>query len=126
MSDIYKEFIMEIYQNPLNAGKIKDATMKAQGYNPLCGDKIELFLKVDEKGKITDIKYEGMGCAISQVSASLVTEHLKGKTIEQAKKMKKEDVLKLIKIDLSKNPSRMKCALLILDVLEKTVVKDKQ
>ncbi len=125
MSDIYREFIMEIYQNPLNVGKIDDATHKAQSYNPLCGDNIELFLRVDGNGKIKDVKYTGKGCAISQVSASLVTEHLKGKTIEHAKKMKKEDILKLIKVDLSKNPTRMKCALLILDVLEKAVGKDK-
>jgi nitrogen fixation NifU-like protein len=124
MSDIYQDFIMEIYQNPLNAGRIDDAKYKAHSHNPLCGDNIELFIKTNSDGKITDIKYYGKGCAISQVSASLVTEHLKGKTIDQAKKMKKEDVLKLIKIDLSKNPSRMKCALLILDVLGKTVGKD--
>jgi len=125
MSDIYREFIMEIYQNPLNVGRIEKATHNAQSHNPLCGDNIELFLMVDTADRITEVKYIGKGCAISQVSASLVTEHLKGKKIEQAKRMKKEDVLKLIKVDLSKNPTRMKCALLILDVLGKTIGKDR-
>jgi nitrogen fixation NifU-like protein len=120
MSDIYQDFILEIYSNPLNSGKIEKPDFHFGASNPLCGDVIEIFLKV-EKGKITGVKYTGKGCAISQVSASLLTESLKGKTVEEAKKLTKEDILRLIRIDLSKNPSRMKCALLSLEVLKKAL-----
>jgi len=121
MSDIYQEFIMEVYKNPLNFGKLEKADFKAVSLNPLCGDKIELYIRL-ENGKIKDVRYTGSGCAISQVSASLFTEFLKGKTPEEAKALKKEDILRLIKIDLSKNPSRMKCALLSLEVLKKAIL----
>lgn len=122
MSDIYQEIIMEVYKNPMNFGKLENPDYHALSHNPLCGDNLELFIKT-ENSMIKEIKYSGKGCAISQVSASLLTEHLKGKTIEQAEKMKKENVLRLIKIDLSKNPSRMKCALLSLEVLKKALEK---
>lgn len=120
MSDIYQEMIIEIYKNPMNFGKLEKPEFHAESYNPLCGDKLELFIKTKD-GKISEIKYSGKGCVISQVSASLLTAHLKGKKIEDAKKISKEDVLGLIKIDLSKNPSRMKCALLSLEVLQKSL-----
>jgi nitrogen fixation NifU-like protein len=120
MSDIYSEFILELYKNPLNFGKIENPDLHGIAYNSLCGDRIELFIKL-ENGKISDIKHTGTGCAISQVSASLLTEHLKGKSIEEAKNIKKENVLDLIRIDLSKNPSRMKCALLSLEALKKAI-----
>lgn len=120
MGDIYQEFILEVYKNPLNFGKLTNAEFQGQSYNPLCGDNLEFYIKTVD-GKITEIKYSGKGCAISQVSASLLTETLKGKTIAEAKAMKKEDVLKLLQVDLSKNPSRMKCALLSLEVLQKAL-----
>ena len=120
MSDIYQDFILEIYSNPLNFGKIENADFHSGASNPLCGDVIEIFLKVKD-GRVADVKYAGKGCAISQVSASLLTESLKGKTVEEAKKLTKDDVLKLIRVDLSKNPSRMKCALLSLEVLKKAL-----
>ena len=120
MSDIYQDFILEIYQNPLNFGKLSDPEFQANSHNPLCGDKITLELRTKD-GKIEEIKYHGSGCAISQVSASLLTETVKGKTVAEAKAMKKDDMLKLLKVDLSKNPSRLKCALLALEVLHKAL-----
>lgn len=125
MSDIYQEFILEVYQHPMNSGKLDKPEFHAKSHNPLCGDKIELFIKTNG-GKITEIKHSGNGCAISQVSASLLTEALKGKTLEEARGMHKEDVLKLLQIDLSRNPSRMKCALLPLEVLQKALKPGKQ
>ena len=119
MTDIYREFIMEIYKNPLNFGKITKPDVSASSGNPSCGDNVEITARLDSEGRISEIKFNGKGCAISQVSASLFTEALKGKTLEDAKKMKKEDVLELLKIDLGKNPTRMKCALLPLDVVKK-------
>ena len=123
MEDLYQEFIIELYQNPRNFGKIENADYHSEVNNPTCGDRIELFLKVDSSGIIKEAKFSGKGCAISQASASLFTGYLKGKKISELEKIKKQDVLSLIKIDLSKNPSRMRCALLPLDAVKKAVKK---
>ncbi|MBU0532173.1 iron-sulfur cluster assembly scaffold protein [Candidatus Micrarchaeota archaeon] len=120
MEDIYQEYIIELYKNPLNFGEIKDADHKAEVYNAACGDRIILFLKVKNK-TIEEAKFTGQGCAISQASASLFTKYLKGKKLEDLSKIAKNDVLSLLKIDLSKNPTRMRCALLPLDALKKAL-----
>jgi len=123
VEEIYQEFIIELYKNPLNFGKIDDADYKAQIYNPTCGDMITLFLKVKD-GVITDARFTGKGCAISQASASLFTDYLKGKKLEEVSGITKDDVLKLLKIDLSKNPTRMRCALLPYEAMKKALKKD--
>jgi nitrogen fixation NifU-like protein len=120
LEELYQEFIIELYKNPLNFGKLADADYKAHVYNSTCGDSVELFLILKD-GKVAQAKFVGKGCAISQASSSLFTGYLKGKTIDELKKIEKEDVLKLIKINLEKNPSRMKCALLPLDALRKAL-----
>jgi len=122
MDDLYQEFIIELYKNPLNYGGMQDADYKGEVDNPTCGDRITLFLKVKD-GMIEDVKFSGKGCAISQASASLFTDYLKGKKLEELSKITNEDVLELIKIDLSKNPTRMRCALLPLDALRKALKK---
>jgi nitrogen fixation NifU-like protein len=118
--DIYQEFIIELYKNPRNKGVIGDPDLKAQLYNKSCGDAITLFIKT-ENGRVSDAKFMGQGCAISMASSSLFTGFLKGKEAASLKDISKEDVLSLIKIDLSKNPSRMKCALLPLEALKKAL-----
>lgn len=127
MSDqeLYQEFIIELYKNPLNYGIIEAADYKAEMYNSTCGDRVVIYLKVKD-GKIVDAMHDGKGCAISQASASLFTEHLKGMTLEKAKKLGKEDVLGLIKLDLSRNPTRIRCALLPLDAFRKAVKEEKK
>ena len=121
-SEIYQEFILELYKNPINFGKIENAELKATSSNPLCGDYIEVFIKLDVSGKmVTEAKFIGTGCAISQASACLLTDHIRGKTLDKIKKMQKENVLDLIKIDLRKNPSRLKCALLSLETIKKAI-----
>ncbi len=122
MSDqeLYQEFIIELFKNPLNYGSISDADYKAEMYNTACGDRIVIYIRVKD-GIIVDAKHDGMGCAISQASASLFTEHIRGKTLEETKKLGKDDVLKLLKLDLSRNPTRMRCALLPLDAFRKAV-----
>jgi nitrogen fixation NifU-like protein len=120
--DIYQEFIIELYKNPLNFGRIEDADLRAEAQNSTCGDVVELFLKVKD-GVIAEARFMGKGCAISQASASLFTGYLKGKRLKALGKIGKDEVLGLIKIDLSKNPSRMRCALLPLDALRKAVKK---
>lgn len=120
--DIYQEFIIELYKNPLNFGKIQDADYRAEIYNSSCGDIVEIFIKV-RGGVVADAKFIGKGCAISQASASLFTGFLKGKAIDEVRNITKEQALALLKIDLSKNPTRMKCALLPLEALRKAMKK---
>lgn len=129
-AEIYQDFILELYKNPINFGRIDGAELTASGFNPLCGDKIEIFIKLaqDEDRKrrtqcvrVREARFTGTGCAISQATASLLTEEMKGKTISELAKMKKEDIMRIIKIDLSRNPSRLKCALLSLEVLKKAI-----
>jgi len=123
MDELYQEFIIELYKNPINFGTINNPDHVAEIYNHTCGDMIILYLKFDN-GKVVDAKFTGKGCAISQASASLFTEYLKDKNLDNLKKITKDDALKLLKIDLSKNPSRMKCALLPFEVLKKAIKLD--
>lgn len=120
MEELYQEFIIELYKNPRNKGTIDNPDLKAQLYNKSCGDAITLFIKA-ENGTITEAKFMGQGCAISMASSSLFTGFLKGKKVDGLGKITKEDALSLIKIDLSKNPSRMKCALLPFEALKKAL-----
>jgi nitrogen fixation NifU-like protein len=117
-SDIYKDIILDYYRHPRNNGDLPDANVRAKDSNPLCGDIIEMQLKIGD-GKISDIRFKGKGCAISQASASMLTEAAKGKTVEEVKAMEKADVLDLLGID--PGPTRIKCALLGLKVLKLAV-----
>ena len=120
VQDIYQEFIIGLYKNPLNHGRLEGADYHAHLDNPTCGDRIELFIRM-KGGRVAEAKFTGEGCAISQASASLFTGHLKGKKLAALGKMTGEDVLKLIRIDLSRNPGRMKCALLPFEAMKKAL-----
>lgn len=111
----YREFILDHYRNPRNFGRIEDADVTHEENNPLCGDVVGMDFKLSG-GVIEDVKFHGRGCAISQASASLMTERLMGKTLEEARAISKEDVLDELGIDIS--PARIKCALLSLKVLK--------
>ena len=115
---MYQENILDHYKNPHNHGEIKNPTVQHQGYNPLCGDEIELFIIV-ESNKIKEVKFVGKGCAISKASASMLTDEIKEKSLEELKKMTKEDILKMLGIQIS--PVRLKCALLSLDTLKNSI-----
>ena len=115
---MYQENILDHYKNPRNHGRIDNATVHHHEYNPLCGDKIDIFLVI-ENDKIKDIKFYGNGCAISQASASMLTEEIKGKALDEIKKITKEKILELLGIELS--PVRLKCALLGLDTLRNSI-----
>ena len=117
---MYQENILDHYKSPRNFGKIENASVHHHEYNPLCGDEIELFLVIDENKKVADVKFQGKGCAISQASASLLSEEIKGKSIEELKKLTKENILELLGIPLS--PVRLKCALLSLDTLKNSIL----
>jgi len=86
LQDLYQEVIIDHNRSPRNFGKLDDATQVAEGYNPLCGDKLNLYLKTEDD-VIADVSFDGSGCAISVASASLMTDTLKGKTIEQAEQL---------------------------------------
>ena len=117
-SDIYKDIILDYYRNPRNFGDLPDPDVRAKDSNPLCGDIIEMQLKIRD-GKVDDIRFKGKGCAISQASASMLTEAVKEKTLDELKTMGKPDVLDLLGID--PGPTRIKCALLGLKVLKLAV-----
>jgi nitrogen fixation NifU-like protein len=114
--DIYREIILDHYRNPRNKGKLPHADVSMHDSNPLCGDEIDIHLKV-EQGKIKDIKFEGRGCAISQASASMLTEMVLDKPLTAVKDLAKDDILENIGL-MNLGPARIKCALLSLKVLK--------
>ncbi|MDQ3869105.1 MAG: SUF system NifU family Fe-S cluster assembly protein [Thermoproteota archaeon] len=114
--DIYREIILDHYRNPRNKGKLEHADVSTHDSNPLCGDEIDIHLKV-EQGKIKDIKFEGRGCAISQASASMLTEMVMDKPLTTVKDLAKDDILENIGL-MNLGPARIKCALLSLKVLK--------
>jgi nitrogen fixation protein NifU and related proteins len=119
--DIYREIILDHYRNPRNKGTIDNADVVIHDSNPLCGDQIDIYLKVVE-GQVKDIKFDGKGCAISQASASMLTEMVMDKPLTTAKDISKDDVLENIGLT-NLGPARIKCALLSLKVLKMGMVK---
>lgn len=116
-ADIYRELILDYYRSPRNFGKLEKFDIDAHDTNPLCGDEIGMQIRVGEGQKIEEIKFSGRGCAISQASASMLTELAKGKQLDWVKQVSKEDIFKLLgNPDLG--PSRVKCALLGMKVLK--------
>lgn len=113
---LYREIILEHWENPQNFGVLKDADIDIEEVNPLCGDVIRLTIKT-EKGKVKNILFTGIGCAISKASASLFTEEIKNKRLEALKKVTEQEVLDLLEIELT--PARTKCALLVFKTLKK-------
>jgi nitrogen fixation NifU-like protein len=117
MDDIYREQILDHARHPRNFGHLPAPTVVREERNPLCGDQIRLELAIADD-VITDVRFTGRGCAISQASASLLTEAIKGKPVAEAKQFSKDDLLELIGIPLTHNPTRLKCALLSLKALK--------
>lgn len=115
-ADIYREIILDYYRNPRNYGKIDSPDITIRDSNPLCGDEIEIHVKFDGD-KIKDVKFTGKGCAISQASASMLTEMIMGKNLEDVKKVGKEDILESLGLP-NLGPARIKCALLSLKTLK--------
>jgi len=114
MEDMYREIILDHYKNPRLKGTLDDSDYSFEDENPLCGDFLHIELKTDAEGIIKDARFDGHGCAISMSSADLLLESVVGKSIEDVKKISKQDVLDLLGIELS--PVRLKCALLSLKV----------
>ena len=113
-SELY-EFLLDHYENPRNFGTLDDADISHEEGNPSCGDVLRIDVKLDGD-RIQDIKFSGKGCVISQAAASILTETIRGKTLDEVKTFSKEDMLKALGISLS--ALRMKCGLLALKVLK--------
>lgn len=114
---LYRDNILDHHHNPRNYGSIENPDIHLRELNPLCGDEIEIFIKLNSE-KI-EMKFTGKGCAISQAAASMLTEEAKGKTIAELKNFKSEDMVKLLAIPIS--AVRLKCALLGLKTMEKGI-----
>ena len=115
MDDLYRDYILEHYRRPHNFGVLESPSATFEGSNPLCGDRITMQLAVDD-GVVREIGFTGRGCAISQASASLLTDEVKGKPVADAAAFGATDLLDLLGIDIS--PARLKCAMLSHDSLQ--------
>ena len=135
LRDLYQEVILDHGRNPRHFGRLEGASHEAQGHNPLCGDKIHLYLRVDPSGRVEDVAFEGKGCAISVASASMMTDLILGKSVEDAKAlaeafyhlakgeetgaMEDEDRERLeVMSGVSQFPMRVKCATLAWHTFE--------
>ncbi len=116
MDDFYRELILDHYKNPRNYGTLDHPDITYEDDNPLCGDRIRIDLKLDEQGRVAEVRFSGQGCAISQASASMLTEEVLGKTLDELRQFDKQALLEMLGIQLS--PVRLKCALLSLKVLK--------
>lgn len=118
MEDLYREQILDHYKHPRNFGTLKKANAAASDYIVSCGDQLTIELIV-RNNQIQDIRFQGQGCAISIASASMLTEEVKGKSVNDLKTLVKDDILAMLGINPT--PTRLKCALLSLEVLHKAL-----
>lgn len=119
--DMMMEQILDHYKYPHNKGKIEHPDIQNKEKNPSCGDEIEITATLNDKKELTDIKFDGHGCAISQAAISLLTDEIKGNNVEEIMKVGKEQVLELLGLDIA--PMRIKCAMLGLRVLQRGILK---
>jgi nitrogen fixation NifU-like protein len=115
MDDMYRDYILDHYKNPRNSGELAGATNSYHDTNPLCGDEITMSLLIDDE-VVKDVRFQGKGCAISQASASILTEEIKGKTLAEVRAIDRQHILENLGIPIS--PARIKCALLGLKTLK--------
>jgi NifU-like protein involved in Fe-S cluster formation len=118
MDDLYRDYILEHYRRPHNFGVLDDPSASFEGSNPLCGDRITMQVGVRDD-VLERVGFTGRGCAISQASASLLTDEVKGKPLAFAADYRADDLLDLLGIDIS--PARLKCAMLSLETLQKAI-----
>jgi nitrogen fixation NifU-like protein len=116
MDDLYREQILEHYKRPHHWGDMADPDLEAEDFNPLCGDELRVQLRVDDAGRVADLRFSGHGCAISQASASMASDEVIGMPVDDLLKLDRAFVLDLLGIEIS--ATRMKCALLSLKVLK--------
>jgi nitrogen fixation NifU-like protein len=142
LRELYQEVILDHSRHPRHYGALEGASHKAEGYNPLCGDRVTVYLRLGEDNRVADIKFEGKGCAISQASASMMTDMLKGRSADEANRLmqgflhlvKGEDASDLPEDDrerlevmggISEFPMRVKCATLAWHTYKNAVEEGK-
>jgi len=116
MDDLYREQILEHYKRPHHFGRLEEYDLDYEDTNPFCGDEQHVFLKLDDSGRVTEVGFEGRGCAISTAATSMLSDELEGMSREELLRLPKNFVLDLLGIDIS--ATRMKCALLGLKVVK--------
>lgn len=121
MPSIYQEQIIDYYKYPRNKRKMEDPTIDYGDQNPVCGDEIHFYVKLNDEGKVVDSSFEGQGCAISMAAVSMMTDLIEDMTLEELKQLTNEDIKEMLGIPLS--PVRLKCAILGLKVLEGGIIK---
>ncbi|CAN5814663.1 SUF system NifU family Fe-S cluster assembly protein [soil metagenome] len=121
MDDLYRDEILEHYRNPHNFGTLASPDAVSEGANPLCGDRITLMLGISDEGTIEEVAFTGRGCAISHASASMLTDEIRGKPLDEISRLGREEVLESLGIEIS--PARLKCALLSLQTLRSALVE---
>jgi nitrogen fixation NifU-like protein len=146
LKQLYQDIILEHGKSPRNFGRCKKHTHEAKGYNPLCGDKVQIFLNLNKEKKVENLTFEGSGCAISMASTSIMTELVKGKSLETAKKIvfdfldmiKNTQKIKSEELDedqkttimslsgVKQYPMRVKCATLAWHTLNSAMLKKKE
>jgi len=117
---LYREHILDHYGNPRNQGTLEDADISCELDNPVCGDVVRLYIRLTD-GRVSEARFNGSGCVISMASASMFTEEIQGKTVEELKALQDEDVFRMLGITLG--PVRAKCGLLPLRVLQNGLVR---
>jgi len=116
MDDLYRELIIDRYKNPQYRGLLDPHDISFEDDNPLCGDHIRIDLRINGDNRVSEVAFDGHGCAISQATADLLAESIVGKSLDDIKKINKQDILDMLGIELG--PVRLKCALLSLKVLK--------
>lgn len=116
--NLYQENILDHYKNPRNFGTFANADIDHEEFNPLCGDRFHFYLRLNG-GKVSEVRFDGYGCAISTASASMLTDQLIGKTTEEILQIGVKEILKNLGIEL--NPTRLKCALIGLETVQKGI-----
>ena len=120
MDNLYSDILLDLYRHPLNKQPLGKFDVHTKEANPTCGDEVEIFIKFDKKDKISNIGWQGEGCAISQTATSLLTDYVKGKKKQDIKKIDKDKILKMLGLEKI-NPTRMRCALLSLQALNNAI-----
>lgn len=116
MDDLYREVILEHYKNPRHHGTLDPHDFSYEDENPLCGDKLRIDVRLDGARRVKEVAFSGRGCAISQAAASMLSEAIVGKSLDEIKRLGRDDILDMLGIELG--PVRLKCALLSLKVLK--------
>ena len=117
----YKEYILDLFRNPLNKGTLATFDLSHRDFNTSCGDDVTIYIRF-ENGKVVAIAHEGVGCAISQAATSLITEHIKEKTVEEILSITADEMVELLGVSVSH--TRRKCALLGFEIIRKAIQKN--